>query len=246
MILSFFFAFLAAQECSTRPLRSPFNLQVGYKSRLTMTVPSPKEPMKGLVQLPIVQLFDEGELQLEIVFGKSVMESIAKLTSVLKLRCCEQSVSKSNDGASSNSGRVDTVYSDSMLNDYISSNRPTILKLYRTHCRQCALMELSFLQLAGIYQEQYHWVQASLDNVPEYLQLTRHRLSGKRGNNKENSLGIPVDCVRCGNTGFVLCSKCLGSGQTRRGSMTLSCPICVGHGKIRCDACGGMCVHCSV
>ena len=54
------------------------------------------------------------------------------------------------------------------------------------------------------------------------------------------------NCETCGNTGFVECHKCKGSGMIRnpRSVNVFYCPVCVGHKKVRCPSCGGKCYMC--
>lgn len=53
-------------------------------------------------------------------------------------------------------------------------------------------------------------------------------------------------CETCQTTGFVPCKNCDATGvvKNERSSNVFFCPICVGHKKLRCPACGGKCYMC--
>jgi len=54
-----------------------------------------------------------------------------------------------------------------------------------------------------------------------------------------------TSCEGCGDSGFVPCSRCEGSGKIQGEIYVDFCDICVGHGKVRCPVCGGKCYMCA-
>jgi hypothetical protein len=54
------------------------------------------------------------------------------------------------------------------------------------------------------------------------------------------------DCMTCANSGFVPCRRCNATGliQRKDAANVFYCPDCVGHKKLRCNACGGKCYMC--
>lgn len=137
------------------------------------------------------------------------------------------------------------VYSDDHLQAALKSpantETTTILLLYRQACGKCTQVDSILPEIfARGTKERVQLVRANVDYTPDYLSSTLVRLKGA----DTPSGGGIENCEHCGNTGFVKCDECQGTGMATRGTSTVICPTCTGYRKQRCPICGGQCLMC--
>ncbi len=195
--------------------------------RLAMHVASKQEAIK----LPIIQIYQNGEMRSEFICGNNVEESIKRLKATLS----GLAIPANTVGSSP---MVMNIYSDSQLVSEIGENRgyiTTVLKIFRHGCKKCHQIEPIYNSMA--MDPTHKWLQAEVDNIPEYVVDLKKRLR-----NESNKVD---DCVTCANTGFISCSVCYSTGVLHKGTTAVYCSNCTGYKKVRCPVCGGSCIQCS-
>jgi hypothetical protein len=191
------------------------------------------------VKLPILQVYINQELDAEFIMGNDVNLSAKMFTAYIKSKAL---VSKSLLDSSAYSWPVENIYSDQLLNSTIQSNTLTVLKLYRYGCNKCSSIE-SFYSKIAKENPTMKFTQANINHIPLSTKATMSRLKGDKSQNVSNTL---IDCLACGNSGFLPCLDCASKGYVSRGTMAVICPTCVGYKKTRCSSCGGRCIKCDV
>jgi len=195
--------------------------------RLVMEAAGAKETIK----LPIIQIYQNGQMRSEFICGNNVEESVKRLKATVS------GLAKPLDtmGASS---AVLNIYSDSQLLNEISENNgytSTILKIFRHGCKKCLQIEPTFISMTE--DASHKWLQAEVDNIPDYVASLKKRLR-----NESNKVD---NCVACSNTGFIPCNVCDSTGVLQKGTTAVYCNDCTGYKKVRCPVCGGSCIQCS-
>lgn len=183
------------------------------------------------VKLPIVHIYKNQELIAEFVCGGDVAGSYSKIKATLGLiKSDPETIDKPV------SFGIDSIYDDSQLSDEIKRNEYAVFKLYRTGCKKCGIFEPLYIELSASYPK-LRWLQGNVEYLPKFVELLKERLTGG-----DSSV---QDCSVCQSTGFMPCTECSGVGIVSRGTMSITCPTCVGNKRVRCPACGGKCISCS-
>lgn len=207
------------------------------------------------VKLPIIQIFERGEILGEFICGNDVDAAL------LKLKACLASIvsSKSNNNHDENysKGSINNIYSDSQIeNECKSESTIIVINLYRDGCKKCGKVEPVFYSLSqekAFSPPLFRFLQAEVGNIPNYTLALKERLTGilpsqpmsLRNEVIREEEKKEIDCKSCQNTGFLPCNECKGLGIVTRGENSVYCPTCVGYKKIRCSECGGLCITCS-
>jgi len=136
---------------------------------------SEEQGSKSSIKLPIVQLIDEKqEMLAEFVCGNDLSLALDKLRATLKTLSgfgpndiCETYVSN--------------VYSDEQLTSlFIQGGKLLILKIYRDGCKKCSAMEPKWVELTDEFRSpRFKWIQAEVQNIPEYTAALKLRLKGE-------------------------------------------------------------------
>lgn len=184
------------------------------------------------VKLPIVHIYKNEELVAEFVCGGDVAGSYSKIKATLALF---KAIPETIDKPVSFLG-VDSIYDDSQLFDEIKRNEYSVFKLFRTGCKKCGIFEPLYVELSANYPK-LRWLQGNVEYLPKFVQTLKERLTG--GDSSVN------ECQVCQSSGFIPCSECVGVGHVSRGTMSITCPTCVGNKRVRCPACGGKCISCT-
>ena len=195
--------------------------------QLAMQVAGQQEAIK----LPIIQIYQHGEMRCEFICGNNVEESIKRLKATLSGLAVPAS-------SSDVSPSVMNIYSDSQLVSEINENRgytTAVLKIFRHGCKKCHQIEPIYNSMAT--DSSYKWLQAEVENIPDYVVDLKKRL--------RNETKKVEDCVTCANTGFISCSACDSTGVLQKGTTAVYCSNCTGYKKVRCPVCGGSCIQCS-
>lgn len=190
------------------------------------------------IKLPIIQVYIENNLDAEFVMGNDVKQSSNMLTAYLKSKSnLQNSVS---DATNSYTWPVENIYTDTLLQTALQTNKVLLLKLYRVGCKKCASIE-SFYDKLATESSQFKFAQANINHIPQLTKATMARLKGET---KQNVSDPILDCLLCNNTGFLPCLECASKGYVMRKTLAVTCPTCVGYKKNRCSSCGGKCLKC--
>ena len=182
------------------------------------------------LKLPIVQLYKYEELVAEIICGVDYNTAISKLNALLSQYKNDSSI----QSLEYISWPVDNLYSETSLVKYLSSERYTALKLYRTQCQMCQKFDSTFQGFArsSLYSH-IRWLQADVDSLPDLKEELISRLSGQsKTMNVISSSSDKDDCVECANTGFLNCPICVGVGHLMKGQIAVFCPECLGNKEL--------------
>ena len=217
---------------STVALVSSFRLLVKYhhdrrRNFIISSQLNGDSDFKSNVKLPIVQVYENQELVGEFFFGGDYESSISKLNAFLSPFKSAMYDESSSSKLEYISWPVDNVYSDVLLQKYVSSERYVAVKMYRSQCQICQKFDSTYQDLAkSPYFAHIRWLQGDLDSLQDTKKNLITRLSGKTSKNSDNN--FDEDCLTCQNNGFVTCSGCGGVGHVMKGEVAVICSQCLG------------------
>jgi len=176
------------------------------------------------INLPIVQIYEGGLLNREILFNEE--DGVADFVNKLMISLGQWI--KKNTSEIRKDRRIqqlNIIYDDSQLDEAKKTYDIIVLKLFRIGCKKCVLLDPTFDELPEMFDDsKIFWCQSDVDNLPIHLADLKHRLSGQTSTNHVT----PSDCDFCKNSGFIMCSECNGSGNIQRGVYSVWCSACVG------------------
>lgn len=185
--------------------------------------------------LPLLQFYHTGSLMSEVWFNDDDFNmSLAKFEALLK-RIVSENKAQSSDHSLLN------IYSDKMLENALLSddNDHQILKVYSFTCRSCQRFEPTFASAVQNFGSQISFMQANIHHIPVHMNKIRSQYFDANSENVST-------CQVCNGDGKVTCSDCVGKGFNMKGNIAVICGTCGGKKIMRCNACGGLCVNCTV
>ena len=245
LILCTFLATLPA--CDLLPIFVFGNVYQGFGKvalslRMTLSSSIYFEP-----RLPIIQLYKNNVLLCEFFMGNDLERESQKFKAFMSTfdKTFMDRVLTLEDAPSPKflSYPFENVYDERTISMYTALDRIVVLKLYRHDCKRCQQVEPMLRDIVTADQYSHiRFLQGNVDDLPHFKDAMRKRLSGK---DEGIDVSKSYSCDVCGNTGFVLCTTCEGSGIVQRGENFLTCSKCTGKKKVKCVKCGnGGCIDC--
>lgn len=122
------------------------------------------------IKLPIVQIYEEGELKDEFICGNDMRGEPLRLKETLNSRTKE----------SCSTGYIENMYSDDMLAGVKEEKKTFVLKIYRDGCQKCAALDSMFAEFPSEYKSDCRWLAAKAFDIPHSCDEIKERLLDKK------------------------------------------------------------------